>query len=297
MDAFGGDRSRHVLVLCMMAAIVLAGCTGGETDDPNNETDQVSVTQQEGLTMAFWSYEEAYLEGDPIMLELELENTAEGQAENIETALFGADFVAGEEPRITGSSSLDGVDLSDNEEGEDTTITWEIENPVTLPEGRTDTFRAGVRVGYEYETTTEARITLVSEDNLEGNETPVTPTTTAGPLDVAIDINSPQPVDASDGQDMAELFIPIQVTNSGSGEVADLWGDPQPIHVMEAEFPDSDDAVLDCPPTVSLFDGTRRMDCTATVPADVFERQLRMNLQFQYDYFDIQETSFSIQGT
>ncbi len=296
-----GTRSclstRSVLVLVLVAAVLVAGCVESEEEpEPVDDEEQVTMTQHDGLSLAFRSYDEVYPEGDPVILELALENTGERRAENIEARLFGADFIAGKPPQFSGTSSLRGVDVDENRAGEDTTITWELENPVSLSAGNTETFPAGVRVRYNYETAAQASLTIVDEDQFDGNESQITPRVTAGPVSIAFDITSPQPVYSEEGQDTVEIPVPVRVTNDGDGEVADINGDPRPIQVVEASFPDSDSATLDCPPTVSLFDGTRRMMCTAHVPADVFERELRIQLRLTYDYFETQRTTFSVQG-
>lgn len=289
-------RPSSVLITCLIAAVLLSGClSGGGDTDPGNETERATVTPDDGLTLSFRSYTDLYSEGEAIVLELDLENTGQARAEEIDVRLFGASFIAGEEPQFPGNQNLRGVDLSDDEPGEQTTVTWQIRNPVDLENGMTEAFPAGVRIRYTYGTTARAAFTIVPGNSFQGNDAPITTDTSAGPIDVDIDISSPKPV-YSGGDSTATISVPIRFTNRGDGRVADIHGNPQPIHILRAEFPNSDRATLECPPTVSLFDGTRRIICTAEVPANVFEEQLSVRLELGYDYFERVDTTFRVRG-
>lgn len=296
--------SRYVLIGFLVVAVALAGCLdifgGGSTEEPVDDTEnetvqRVSVTQNDGLTLRFQSFSQQYSEGEPIVLELTLENTGQRVAEQIEKELFGASFIAGAQPQFPGQTMLRGVDQGNNRDGESTVIQWQVPNPVDLELGTTETFPAGARVKYNYETTARGSFTIVSSREFEGSGSPITTQTTAGPLSVSIELDSPKPV-FQGATGTTQLSVPVRVTNIGDGKVADINGEPQPIHVIRAEFPNTDRASLECPPTISLFDGTRRVICTATVPTDVFEQQIAIRLDLSYDYFETQKTSFSVEG-
>ncbi len=296
MGSLSDISVRDRLMFILLVAVLLAGCVGGGETEPVNDTETVSVTQTEGLSMDFYPYDRVFAEGNPVILELNLENTGEGRAENIETALFGAGFVAGQPPAYAGDTRLRGVNLDENRAGADTVVGWEIDNPVSLSQGVRETYTAGVRVSYDYQTTADASLTLVSEQNFDGDDAPVTTSTTAGPLGVEFDITSPEPVYSEEEEETTEISVPVRIQNLGSGEVADLDRQSRPVHVMYAEFPETDAATLDCPPTVRLFDDYATLRCTATVPTDVFERDLRMELHMEYSYFQREQTAFDIEG-
>jgi hypothetical protein len=278
--------------------VLLAGCTSGGSDvgDDTNATDRVSVTQDDGLTLTFRSVKDTYGEGEPVVLELGVENTGQKPANGIEKALYGADFIAQKQPQFQGKSSLRPVDQSSNQPGEKTTVTWRITNPVNLDTGFTQTFPANVRVKYNYQTTATASFTAVAgNDHDESDSSPVTTRTTAGPLGVTVDIQTPTPVYASDGEH-SSVNIPVVITNRGDGRVAGLNGDARNIQITQAAFPNTDAASLNCPETVSLYNGERHVPCTAQVPADVFEQQFTMQIDLAYDYFETQSTTFDVRG-
>lgn len=286
---------KYLAVTFLILTVLIAGCVGGEEEEPTNETEQVAVTQNDGLTLSLHSQRPTYAEGEPVVLELQMENTGQKMANGIETALFGADFIAQVPPQFPGKQGLRPVDTQANEEGEQTTVTWQINNPVNLDNGFTETFPANVRVNYNYQTTATASFTLVSGKDYSGSGTPVTTTTSAGPLDVVMDMESPRPIYPSGG-DTTEISVPLEITNKGDGKVADMNGDPQPVNIMNAEFPNTDRASIDCPPTVSLFDKTRRTICTAHVPSDVFEQEFMVRFDLAYDYFETDRTTFDVRG-
>lgn len=288
---------KYVAVALLLVVVLSAGCVGGgdDTEDDMNQTERVSVTQNDGLTLTFQSLQPTYTEGEPVVLELGMENTGQKMANGIQKKLFGADFIAQVAPQFPGKPSLRPVDQAANKPGEKTTVTWQINNPVNLDAGFTETFPANVRVTYNYQTTATASFTAVSGKDYSGDGSVVTTRTTAGPIGVEVDMTSPTPVYPSGGSN-TEVSVPLVLTNRGDGEVANLNGDPQPIHILDAEFPNTDRATLSCPPTVSLFDGTRRIICTAQLPTDVFEQQFMIRLDLGYDYFETQKTSFQVRG-
>jgi hypothetical protein len=289
---------RYVVVGFLVIAVLIAGCTGGGDEEPvddMNTTQQVAVTQQDGLTLTFQSVQQTYNEGEPVVLELGMENTGQKMANGIQTELYGADFIAQEPPQFAGKSSLRPVDTPSNQPGESTTVTWQISNPVNLDSGFSETFPANVRVKYNYQTTATASFTAVSGRDYSGSGSPITTRTTAGPLTVDVNMDSPTPIYPGDGS-RTEISVPLVITNQGDGDVADINGEPRPVHILNAEFPNTDRASLDCPPTVNLYDNTRRIICTASMPSDVFEQEFMVQFDLGYDYFETQQTTFAVQG-
>lgn len=288
---------KQVLVALLVITVLVAGCVGGgsEEEPDTNQTERVSVTQNDGLTALFSSRKDTYREGEPIEFELVLENTGERMANGITTQLTGASFIAGVEPQFPGRPSLQPVDRSENKAGEDTRVRWQIANPVNLERGFVESYPAKAWINYNYQTRARGAFTAVSGKDFDGESSPITTQTSAGPLSVDIEMESPTPVYPSDNQ-QTEIPVSVKVVDRGDGAVENLNGDQQPIHVQTAEFPNTDKAALECPPTISLFDGEGRLSCTAYLPSDVIEEQFTMQIVFAYSYLETQELSFQIEG-
>lgn len=293
------ERTRYVLAGMLVATILVAGCLGSD-DDPapvNNTTQQVSPTMDDGVTTSFSSVSSVYTEGEPIVLELDLENTGERRATNIRHRLYGASFVARQDPAFAGKDSLRGVHVGQNQEGESTQVRWQIDNPVDRESGvTTDPIPAGVRVKYNYRTKASATFTVVPEQRFDGESSPVQTERTAGPIDVAIDLETPKDIWQQDSG-ASEFHIPIEITNVGDGQVANLNQEYQDVQILDAGFAHAQNAEVDCQQSsVMLFEGTRRFTCNARVPSDVFQQQLTFELELAYSYFEQDETSFRVEG-
>lgn len=296
-------NSRHVPMLVLLAALVVAGCTsplGGDTGD-DDEPD-FRITQNDGLSLSFRSLSQTYLEDGQIVLELTLQNTGQKEASGIQTELYGASFLIGTSPDRTPRSTLAGVDRAAEQEGQTTSAIWRILNPVDLDQGDTQPFPAGVRVLYDYATTATGAFRVVPREGFEGGSSRITTENTAGPVKATFTIDSPMPVSSPTG-DTVEVSIPVTVRNTGDGTVAsNIDGDTGEIW-MNMSFPNAGDLanVTDCGGssgvhTFQLFDGQRDIICTASITEDVFDTQLTMAADLNYTYFETQETTFRIEG-
>lgn len=283
------------LVTILIVTLIFAGCTTSEQEQPDINGTQIQVTQDDGLTLDFGSIASTYREGEQIVLELNAKNTGQKPAQNIQTRLFGASFIAGTQPTFPGQTILDGVDRSKNQPGQQTTVTWQIPNPVDLDAGDSDDYTAGVRVLYGYQTTARGTFTLVPQQNFDGNQAPIATRTTAGPLGVDIQVSSPKPIPRTNQETVKEP-IAIQIRNNGDGRVADIRGDPLEVQVLNAEFPNTDKATITCPPSVRLYDNTGVIRCTARLPTDVYRQQMTLKLDLGYYYFEEQDTTIRIEG-
>lgn len=290
--------NRYLPVLSLLLLILLAGCTSpfGNGETAANETDQqLRITQNDGISMSFQSLQPSYIEGEELVFQLDMQNTGERTASSIQKELFGASFIAGADPYFSGKSRLVGVDKGTERSGEETSVVWRFSNPVNLEAGVPQTFPAGVRVSYDYATRARASFTIVPRSSFTGDSSPVTTQNTAGPLQVAVDVESPKPIFRSD-TGTTQTSIPVEITDVGDGTVANIDGQRQDVQIVSAEFLNAVDASLDCPDTVQLFDGSRRFICSADLPSDVFRQQLTMEMSIAYPYFELQETSFDVEG-
>lgn len=297
---------RKTLAVLLVAAVAVTGCTALPTgDDGDEDQNQVRITQNDGLSIAFQSLSDSYLEDGQIVLELTLENTGQRVAENIRAELYGASFLVGTDCSTAGTcprSSLDGVDKSAQQPGDTTSGVWRVRNPVDLGEGETRSFPAGVRVLYDYETIASGAFRVVPRRGFEGSSQPITTDNTAGPVQARFRIDSPMPVSSPSGNTV-DVSIPVRIRNVGPGTVAsDLDGNAGQVS-MNLTFPNAGNVanVTDCGGSsgtysARLFDGRRDVICTASIQEDVFDTQLTLEADLSYSYFETQETTFRIEG-
>lgn len=295
--------NRKTLALLLVATVAVTGCTalptGGDDDD---DEQSVRITQNDGLSLAFQSLSDSYLEDGQIVLELTLENTGQREATDIRTELYGASFLINTAPDNVPSSTLSGVDKAAQQSGDSTTAIWRVANPVNLGEGGTQSFPAGVRVLYNYETSASGSFRVVPRRGFEGSSQRITTDNTAGPVQAQFDIDSPKPVSSPSGT-AVDVTIPVTVRNRGSGTVAsDLDGTAGSVS-MNVSFQSAGNLanITDCGGSsgvysARLFDGSRDVICTASITEDVFDTQLTLQADLNYTYFETQETTFRIEG-
>lgn len=286
------DRG-NLLILLIVILVISAGCLGPspeEDGDGDNRTSGVSITPEDGISPSFFSASESYIEGETVVLKLQMKNTGEATARNIDKDLFGASFLADSSPVFSGGKTLEGVRRSQNRSGESAEVVWRVENDVDLPDGKDKVFPAGVRYRYGYATVASGSFTVVSERGVNDSEKTITTQNTAGPLSVSI--NLPQTVVAEPG---AETLVPVEIKNVGDGKVAGINGEPKYVRIDRAVFKNSD-ASIDCPQEFRLFDGSRGITCTAEFPSEVFKRYMSFQVRLEYPYFETVETSFTIKG-
>ncbi|MCJ7478680.1 MAG: hypothetical protein MUP63_00690 [Candidatus Nanohaloarchaeota archaeon QJJ-7] len=303
-------KSKYFMVAFLGLSILLAGCTalpgddGGDEDGPDTS---FRITQNDGLSISFQSLSNSYDEGEPIALRLNLQNTGQKEAEAIQASLYGASFLTGENKEL---GTLSGADKAAQQPGGQTSEEWRISNPVNLDVGATQDYPAGVRVLYRYSTTSTADMTVVPRADFDEQSTTVTTQNTAGPLKAEFDVVSPKPVSDTE-EDSVSVSIPVQIRNVGDGKVANnLEGDEGNV-ALEVGFANSgeDFAIDTCGEEdgneeneetgredVQLYDGSRRVICTASVSPDVFETQLNLEATLEYPYFETQETTFTVEG-
>lgn len=290
-------RRTQLLFICLAVTVVLTGCIGpdnGSSDEPANNT--VTPAEGTGLDMTFRPAEETYLEGEPIVLELHLANRGEGMARNIQTRLFDTSFIVGAQPERSGATELRGVDTVQNRSGEETAYLWRIDNPVNLEQGVTDSFPAGIMVQYDYETTAETTVTFVSDRRYDGESEQATTETTAGPIDVQFDMDTPQPVYADEDDNRTWIQARVRLKNVGDGALKDITEEQQDVRIRDARFVAADSAELSCPESVTVVGGDRLFTCEAYVPSDIVQQQLTMQLELAYTYTEEASTTFNVEG-
>ncbi len=301
-------ENRTLLAVSLVAAIALAGCTAlpGGGGDAEEVQQRFQITQNDGLTVSFQSLQGTYFEDGEIQLELDLQNTGESGAENIEAELFGASFLAGDTVDLS-RTTLRAVDRAAEQPGGIATGTYRQSNPVDLRQGQTRTFPAGVRVMYDYTTEAAADFRVIPREELTGQSSTVTTENTAGPIKADIEVQSPKPVSRDPDADSVQFSIPVTVRNVAGGDVvSDIQGNRGEVE-MEASFPLASDDVA----TITDCGGSgeasrsfqfprgrteRQITCTAEISQGQFDTQLSMEVDLDYTYFETAETTFQIEG-
>ncbi|MFB6077021.1 MAG: hypothetical protein ABEK12_02735 [Candidatus Nanohaloarchaea archaeon] len=170
-----------ILTAGLIAAVLAAGCT---TPVPRAGQDgssgSVTYTSTDGLTLSFSAAKRTFAENRDVVLKLDLQNTGEASAERITATTYGPTFIqedAGCTQSPSDLSTLQGVIPGSNRPGGRITASWSCPHDLTLAEGETDSFTAGVTV------TTTPRPAARSPSSRARSSTAVdrrSPPTTAG---------------------------------------------------------------------------------------------------------------------
>lgn len=284
---------RNTALVGLVLAAVVAGCTTPGTGGGGGGSG-FTMTPNDGLSLSFSTAQSTFAEGDDIVLKLDIENTGEATATDIDPDTSGADFVIDktssdncneQSPIDSAMPALPGVIESAQQAGGQQTVTWRCPYPssVDLDEGVTDSFDATVTVTYVYNTTVRAPITVEPADEFEGGGSPVNTENSAAPVHVTVDASSPRP----GGQ---RLELPVTVQNVGDGEVSGS------VKIHTASIRGGQD--LDCQgESVDLVTGSRSLVCATSDPVSAtVERDLTIEMELGYTYEEQESTSFTIRG-
>jgi hypothetical protein len=289
--------SRYLLILSVLTVVFVSGCIG---DGPQGPTlgNGVSIT-------AFEFDMPSYESEDGVRLSLKVKNLGGVAAEEVLARLSGIDEdewdISDTDEEI---DDLSPPNVEFGTEGEERTVTWELEAP-ELPPGLSQTYRPAARVYYEYKTEATKPITLVNENEFrrlyQQGQTISSGSTqvSAGPLSVEI---SGKPVKIRD-----DPVVPIsfKITNSGNGVVASRSGDVEDDYKVRLtiELPSEMSFEDDCSKyrsgdEVFLWRG-EDIDVVCDVeisraPDIAVEKTIRVTLEYEY-YVDT-STSITVTG-
>lgn len=276
------------MVIFLASTVLLAGCLDGGSEEP--EEPAVTITDSGGLTLSFSAPKRTYAQNEQVILELNVQNTGQSTATNIDAQLFGPSFLTGD----ASIGTLAGVDEAAQQPGEQASHVFREDHGVSLVTGATEDFSAGVQVQYTYSTTATASFTVVPRDKFSGSSSQVKTDNTAAPVHATIDISSPKPVYGSGAR--RTVSVPVVVQNVGGGEVSSLSSFdltlPNAGSGVSVEGCNTGDGA------VPLFDGRRRIVCDISLPADqvVQETQFRLQAYMEYTYTDTARAPFTIEG-
>lgn len=291
------------LVAVLVTVVAISGCTAPRP--PSNGSGSGSgssggfeVTPSDGLSLSFSAPQNPYNEDDPIILELQMENTGEAEATwgNGFVRTFGASFIIDNGGPCTGNQNpadgsltpLSPVVTGAQQAGGQVTVVWRCDNTVDLAEGEHDTFPAGVEVQYGYGTTVTAPITLISDAEYDSSGGQVQTENSAAPVHATVKLSSPRPVPEGG----ATLSAPIEFHNVGDGEVVGEVSIDS-ISVGGSTGPD-----ISCPQTqFELVQGSRTLTCDVTVNnAPPVQTDYTLDMTLSYTYMESLQSSITING-
>lgn len=215
------DGAAALLLVIIVAA---AGCTALEGGE--DEEEEVRVTPTDGLSVSFQPSKRAFSENEVLRFDVQVQNTGRAEASAVTTDVFGNPFVDNSGDRC--DPPLDdqiGDTLSrpipaNNQPGEEYNEEWRCDPAAALdgfdlPDGADDTFTAGMKTEYDYETAAAAQVTVEEAGDI-GSKRAVTTDNSAAPVKAKIAMKSPQAI-REDGS----LRIPVTIRNVGDGEIVD----------------------------------------------------------------------------
>ncbi len=283
--------TRTRLVLGLALAVLVAGCTQvpglpGEGDGPD-----VTITPEDGLTVALEPSSRSIRNGDGLVVELDVENTGQHDAGIEAATLFGSSIFDGctadREPSQDQPITLNAALPDADQVGGQTRLGWTCESVSTaLDSGESDAFPVGVETTYTYGTTARTSFTISRPDDTAA-PSGQSSTNTAAPVHATIDVADPAVIESDDDQ----VSLPITVENVGDGEVA---GDVS----LSVATPQSPGTVTQCPGTVSLIDGSRDVLCRVSFSGSPPSSgtQIIVEVDLDYRYTERAETSVTVTG-
>lgn len=249
-------RRKTLLTALLVFTVALAGCTQlqGDSNDDNND-DQVTVTQNDGLSIDFSSVSNEYYAGEQARFEAEVENTGEASATLQSMSLYGASWASGQS-LLSGTATLDGAEQSNNIAGQSSVYSVNVGlDSINLNQGQQDSYPIGLQTEYTYSTEARSSITLMDEQTYRENQnsrTQMQTDTTAGPIRISFKGNTPYPDRDS------SVSIPLQITDVGDGRLAeDDQGTPV-ITDLTVEVEGEDVTLLDRSDSIKIYEGSRQ---------------------------------------
>jgi hypothetical protein len=222
------QHSRATALILVTAALTVTGCTDG-----GGSSGDVSVAQEQGVAVtAFEPDPQNVLSGQTFFLRMELENKGASQARNVQAKILDPVFGPGpRSPSLESESQSVGLgndsrlfmdfgDLRapDPETGTDPlprTKTANIKAPTGIQTGIEFPIDLVARIYYEYTTTANTQITLMSSQRFRSEQPErqsVSVDNSGGP--VQLSINEQTPVRVNSGSTRS---ICVVVENKGSG--------------------------------------------------------------------------------
>jgi hypothetical protein len=257
-----------LLILPVLAVILVSGCvtpTGAGAAGP-------------GVLVLDWKPDlpTVYSE-DRVKLQLRVQNQGEVRGENVDATLTGVDITEwGAFATATQYlGSLLPFDAVTETPGEVKTITWDLRAPA-LARGAQFTYSPIVKVSYDYRTTAQKPVTLVSEAELrriqqEGRSLPSkTSTYSSGPI--GVEIRTGDYVRTSDEFGMSYDIFPVYVRITNEGWTSGGTVIPGPFaSVYEYDYPVE---LTITPPSGTSFVYTGfGTNCGTSVPLELFQGQ------------------------
>lgn len=278
---------RSWCVAALLCSVALAGCTAPTPPGASSGSgsgDDVTVTPNDGLSIAFGTPGSPYQEGEDVLLELLLENTGEAEASDITITTSGISFVA--ESQCGGNQQPgDGFSLSPvvgSQQGGKQNVIWSCSNSVDLDEGGHDTFPAGIEVTYGYDTDARTTLTAVPADEYGGTSSQAQTQNSAGPVHATMEIASPRPVPEGG----TSFTVPVTIENVGDGEIAN-----------NGQVGLSTGPNINCDQsTVRVIQGETSIDCSTTTISTSVRQDLTLELELSYTYRESTGTTFRIDG-
>lgn len=250
-------QRKTLLTALLVFTVALAGCTQlqGDSNDNNQDQNQITVTQNDGLSIDFSSVSNEYYTGQQARFQTQVENTGEAEATIQSMSLYGASWASGTS-LISGTPTLTGAEPTNNIAGGSSVYSVNVGlGSISLSQGQQDSYSVGLQTEYTYSTEARSSITLMDEQTYRENQnsrTQMQSSTTAGPVRISFKGNTPYPDRDS------TVSIPIQVTDVGDGRLAeDAQGTPV-ITSLEVTVEGEDVTLLDRSGSIKIYEGSRQ---------------------------------------
>ena len=217
--------SNKIGLILIISTIVVAGCA-------DNSDSGVTVSQTGGVEIeGFTSSPSEIFEGQLTTLELQLRNVGGTEADHVVARLFNREFTSSSDTwNVQGEgsdvgelkrkyrSNLPAPDPQSDAPAISVPLTWNLEAP-DLDISQTVPYDFNARVFYQYETTANSEIQIMSNDRyneLGTSRSQPDLENTGGPIQVDVRTRTPI-VFTNSGQDTQPVPIRVVITNEGSG--------------------------------------------------------------------------------
>src|SRR3989338_5679884 len=212
---------KNLSVIVVLGFVLLvAGCAG--TSRP------VTVSASDGLQIKEFSADRADIfSSETVVLDLEVENVGGTKAENVVAKLFGGisgwggDATAEKTMGRGSGNALSAPTADQNIPGDFNRKTWTVKAP-DLAQGLIQTYDLGMRVRYDYSTTSITQIDVISYDQFDllrrqGSFTQGLTVTqnSNGPIKISLEGRAPMRPDSPGGS--VEESLILTITNVGTG--------------------------------------------------------------------------------
>lgn len=312
--------SDKVALGILMAIVIASGCTNGDQSG-------VTVDQTSGLTIQSFSPATAEVfSGQPVSLEMTVENSGGRDAENVKATIFniptdsGSSGDASRTWSVSGdvTKSLDTIRSADPETDAPAvprTVTWGLESP-QLDQGVTIPYDIFTRVYYEYSTKGTTQIQVMDSDRYrDSGATRSTPTVdnSGGPIQLEVRTRTPIVFyDSSDSPSSQFCVIAKNqgtgtptVTGAGSGDIKSISDSEKnkvelrvDVSGSTLQFADSSNG-QSATETVEIVgsEGVNCFELETSGSAGNLQTTLPVTVTANYGYYIEDQTSVTVEGT